>query len=177
MTTPPWWWEKVLVYYLFYWLHSLLTVCGDVDLNPGPGPDKRVRVLYSNIRGLLANLDELAVAGSDYDVLVCAESKVSDRRHLSVLHIPRVGCPQQRLLRSAAFAKQSLSRVWLYLLGKDSASSSRESWSVLAMNHESCVFRICSRINNFCVYDFYHNPGQDGSLYDCLLDLMARVVS
>ena len=29
------------------------------------------------------NLDVLAEAGSDYDVLVCAESKVSDRRHLS----------------------------------------------------------------------------------------------
>ena len=36
--------------------------------------------------------------------------------------------------------------------------------------HESCVFRICSRINNFNVYAFYCNPGYDGSLYDCLLD-------
>ena len=47
-----------------------------------------VRVLYSNIRGLHANLDELAVAVSDYDVLVCADSKVSYRRHLSELRIP-----------------------------------------------------------------------------------------
>ena len=31
-----------------------------------------VRVLYSNIRGLHASLEELDVAGSDYDVLVCA---------------------------------------------------------------------------------------------------------
>ena len=46
---------------------------------------RRVQVLYSNIRGLHANLDELDVAGSDYDVLVCTESKVSDRRHLSEL--------------------------------------------------------------------------------------------
>ena len=36
------------------------------------------RVLYSNIRGLHANLDKLPVAESDFDVLVCAESKVSD---------------------------------------------------------------------------------------------------
>ena len=43
--------------------------------------------------------------------------------------------------------------------------------------HESCVFRICSRINNFYVYAFYRNPGHDGSLYDCLLDSMARVQS
>ena len=39
--------------------------------------------------------------------------------------------------------------------------------------YESCVFCICSMINNFYVYAFYHNPGHDGSLYDCLLDSMA----
>ena len=65
--------------------------------NQGPGSDKRVQVLYSNIRGLHANFDGLAVAGSDYDVLVCAEPKVSDCRHLSELRIPAFGCPQQRL--------------------------------------------------------------------------------
>ena len=70
-------------FHLSYWLHLLLIVCGDVESNPGPYSDKRVQVHYSNIRGLRASLDELAVAGSDYDVLVCAESKLSDRRHLS----------------------------------------------------------------------------------------------
>ena len=49
-------------------------VCNDVESNPVPCFDKRVWVLYSNIHGLHANLDELA--GSDYDVLVCAKSKV-----------------------------------------------------------------------------------------------------
>ena len=42
----------------------LLIICSDVKSNPGSGSDKRVRVLYSNIRGLPTNLDELAVAGS-----------------------------------------------------------------------------------------------------------------
>ena len=41
----------------------------------------------------------------------------------------------------------------------------------------SVVFRICSCINNFYAYAFYHNPGHDGSLYDCLHDSMARVQS
>ena len=41
--------------------------------------------------------------------------------------------------------------------------------------NEFCVFRICSRINNFHVYVFYHNPDHDGSRYDCLLDSMARI--
>ena len=39
------------------------------------------------------------------------------------------------------------------------------------------MFRICSRINNFYIYAFYHNPGHDGSFYDCLLDSMGRVQS
>ena len=62
-------------FYLSNWLHLLFIVCGYVKSNPGPGSDRRVRVLYSNIRGLHAYLDELAVAGSDYDVLVSAEFK------------------------------------------------------------------------------------------------------
>ena len=41
--------------------------------------------------------------------------------------------------------------------------------------HESCVFRICSRIT--ILFVFYCNPGHDGSLHDCLLDSMARVQS
>ena len=57
--------------------------CGDIESNPGPGSDSRVLVLFSNIPSLHANLDELAVAGSDYDVLLCAESKVSDRAAIS----------------------------------------------------------------------------------------------
>ena len=39
------------------------------------------------------------------------------------------------------------------------------------------MFRICSRIKNIYVYAFYLNPGHGGSLYDCLLDYMARVQS
>ena len=62
--------------------------------NPGPGSDKRVHVFYSNFGGLHANLDELAVAGSEYDDLVCADSKVYDRLHLSEHRIPGIGCPQ-----------------------------------------------------------------------------------
>ena len=52
-----------LFFYLSYWLHLFLIVCADIESQPGPGSDRRVRVLYSNIRGLHANLCEVAVAG------------------------------------------------------------------------------------------------------------------
>ena len=38
------------------------------------------------------------------------------------------------------------------------------------------MFRVCSGINKFHhIYASYCNPGQDGSLHDCLLDSMTRV--
>ena len=45
------------------------------------------------------------MAGSDNDVLVCAEFKVSDRRHLSELRILGFGCPQRRLMNSSPGAQ------------------------------------------------------------------------
>ena len=39
------------------------------------------------------------------------------------------------------------------------------------------MFCICSRINKFYVYAFHRNPCRDGSLYDCLLNSMARMQS
>ena len=67
-------------FYLSYRLRLLLIVCGDIESNSGPSSDRRVRDLHSNICGLRVNLDELAEAGSDFDVLVCAESTLSNRR-------------------------------------------------------------------------------------------------
>ena len=158
------------LFYLTYWLCLLLIVCSDVALNPCPGSDKSVRVLYSNIRGLDANLVELAVAGSDYDVLVCAESKVSARCHLSELCIPGFGCPQQRLRNSTPGAQVMAHYV---IEGFCSFRQSRLECSC----HESCVFHICSRIKKNYVYYCFCNPGHDGSLYYCLIDSTARVQS
>ena len=112
----------------------------------------------------------MAVAGSDYDVLVCAESNASDRRHLSKLRIPGFGCPQQRLMNSSPGAQG----MALYI--REGFRSFRQSRLECSF-HEPCVFRICRRINNFQVYAFYCNPGHDDSLYDCLLDSMTRVQS
>ena len=92
--------------------------------------------------------------------------KVSDCRHLSQLRIPVFGCPNR-----GCGTLLTVPRVWLFVFGKDSAPSGRKNWSVLAMNS---VFRICSRINIFYDHAFYRNPGHYGSLYDHLLDSMAR---
>ena len=140
-------------------MRLLLIVCGDIESNPGS--DGRVRVLYSNIRGLHANLDELAVAGSGYDVLVCTESKVSDRRHLSELRIPGFGCPLLRLRNSRPGAQDMAHYV------REGFRSFRHS-KLECSCPESCMFPIvypiCNRINNFNVYACYCNLGHDGAL-------------
>ena len=88
----------------------------------------------------------------------------------SIVHIPGFGWPLHRLRNSTPGAKG----MALYV--REGFRSFRQSKLVCSC-HESCVFCICSRINNFYVYAFYRNTGHDGSLYDCLLDYMARMQS
>ena len=45
------------------------------------------------MRGLSGNLSDLAVASSQYDVLLCSEALVSDLRHVSELLVPGFGRP------------------------------------------------------------------------------------
>ena len=143
-------------------------VCGDVESNPGHDAGRGARVLYANIRGLHANLTELGIVGSKFDVMVCAETKVSDRRHLSELRVPGFGCPQQRLRNSTPGAQG----MALYV--REGFRAFRQSKFECAC-HESFVVRICSKVNNFYIYGFYRNPGHDGSLYDCMLGSMGQV--
>ena len=75
------------------------------------------------------------MAGSDYDVLVCAESKVSDLRHLSELRIPGYGCPQQRLRDS----RPGVQGMALYV--SEEFRSFQQSKLECSCN-VSCVFRI-----------------------------------
>ena len=67
----------------------------DVETNPGhrrPVPDT-CRILCSNVRGLSKNLSDVTVASSQYDLLLCSETLVSDRRHMSELLVPGFGRP------------------------------------------------------------------------------------
>ena len=62
----------------------------DVETNPGPRrPVAGVcRILCSNVRDLAGNLSDLTVASSQYDILLCSETLVSDMRHASEVLVP-----------------------------------------------------------------------------------------
>ena len=46
------------------------------------------RILCSNVLGLAGNLSDLTVASSQYDILLCPETLVSDMRHVSDCWFP-----------------------------------------------------------------------------------------
>ena len=45
------------------------------------------------MQGLSKNLSDVTVASSQYDLLLCFETLVSDRRHISELLVPGFGRP------------------------------------------------------------------------------------
>ena len=73
------------IYLIFYACLRLRFL--DVETNQGPRrPVPTVcRILCSNVRGLAGNLSDLTMASSQYDMLFCSETLVSDMRHVSEL--------------------------------------------------------------------------------------------
>ena len=79
------------LYLIFYGCLRLRFL--DVEINPGPRrpiPDV-CRILCSNVPGLAGNFSDLTVASSQYDILLCSESLVSDMRHVSEVLFPGFG--------------------------------------------------------------------------------------
>ena len=83
----------VSIYLIFYACLELRFP--DVETNPGPRRPVpgACRILCSNVRSLSKNLSDVTVASSQYDLLFCSETLVSDRRHMSELLIPGFGRP------------------------------------------------------------------------------------
>ena len=66
-------------------------------METSPGPLRPVptvcRLLCSNVLGLAGNLCDLTVALSQYYILSCSETLLSDSCHVSELLVPRFGRP------------------------------------------------------------------------------------
>ena len=76
-------------------LHLIYYTCLELwflDVETNPGPWRPVpgacRILCSNVWGLSKNLSDVTVASSQYDLLLCSETLVSDRCHISELLVP-----------------------------------------------------------------------------------------
>ena len=141
----------------------------DVKTNPGPrcpNPGD-CRILCSNVRGLSRNLSDVTVASSQYDLL-CSETLVSDRCHISELLVPGFGCP--------------VLLCWDGMLpAYGIAAYVRDGYGAFRQLKFECgccemlAFRVCGARQNFYVFSLYDNPDLDDRIYDCLLTAMAAV--
>ena len=140
----------------------------DVETNPGHWRSVpcACRILCSNVRGLSRNLSDVTVASSQYDLLLCSDSLVSDRRHILEFLVPGFGSPvllcRDRMPRASEMAAYVRDRCGAFRQHKF------ECWEML-------VFRVCGARQNFYVFSLYRNPDLDDRVYDCLLTAMAAV--
>ena len=117
-----------------------------METNPGPRrPVPTVcRLLYSNVRGLARNLSALTVASSQYDILLCSETLVSDMRHVSELLVPGFGCP-------VLLCRGRMPRA------RGMAAYVRDGYGAFRQPKFECgccemlVFRVCGVRQNLCV--------------------------
>ena len=141
----------------------------DVETNPGPRSPvaARCRIISSNVWGPSLNLSDLAVASSQYDILLCSETFVSDLRHVSEFLVPGFGRP--------VLCRGKLPRA------HGMAAYVRDGYGAFRQPKFECgcckmlVVRVCGLRQNFYVYSLYRNPDQADHIYDYLLTSMAAV--
>ena len=118
----------------------------DVETNPGPQwPVSTVcRLLCSNVRGLAGNLSDLAMAASQYDILFCSETLVSDSCHVSELLVPGFDHPVLLCLGRMPRTRGIVACV-------------RDGYGALCQPKFKCgccemlLFRVCGMRQNLCV--------------------------
>ena len=138
------------LYLIFYGCLRLRFL--DVETNPGtrrPVPAV-CRILCSNVRGLAWNHSDLTVASSQYDILLCSETLVSDMRHVSEVLVP--GFIRPVLLRRGKMPR-----------ARGMAAYVRDSYGAFRQPKFECgccemlIFRVCGVRQNLYVHSLYRN--------------------
>ena len=140
----------------------------DVETNTGPRRPVpgACRILCSNVQSLSKNLSDVTVASSQYDLLSCSETLVSERRHMSELLVPGFGCP--------------VLLCWDGML-QACGMAVRDGYGAFHQPKFECgccgmlVFRVCGARQNFYMFSLYCNSDLDDQIYDCLLTAMAAM--
>ena len=127
------------------------------------------RLLCSNVRGLAGNLSYLTVTSSQYDILLCSETLVSDMPYVSELLVPRFGCP-------VILCRGRMPRA------RGMAGYVRDGYGAFRQPKFECgccemlFFMVCGVRQNLYVFSLYRDPDQDDRILDSLLTSMAAVL-
>ena len=132
----------------------------DVKTNTGPRrPVPAVcRIICSNVRGLAGNLSGLTVASSQYGILLCSETLVSDMRHVYEVLVPGFSHP-------VLLCRGKMPRA------RGMAAYVRDGYGAFRQPKFECgccemlVFRVCGVQQNLYVYSLYHNPDLDDRIF------------
>ena len=166
--------ELISLFVFFYCanLTSLLLLSGDIHQNPGPHQIKNKigRVAYANVRGLYRNLNDLIVLSSNFDIILCSETLVSNFRNINELLLPNFNKP-------FLIKRDSRPRARGMALYIRSGFNAQHITKFACTCHEVQLVKIPSRFNNFYIVSIYRNPDLGSELYDCLLLLMASIQS
>ena len=120
------------------------------------------------MRGLAGNLSDLTVASSQYDILLCSETLVSDMWLVSELLVPGFGGPVFLCRGKMPRARGMAAYV------RDGYGSSRQPKFDCGCS-EMLFFIVCGARQNLYVFSLYHNPDLDDCIFHCLLESMAAV--
>ena len=120
------------------------------------------------MRGLAGNISDLTVALSQYDILLCSETLVSDMRQVSEVLVPGIG-------RAVLLCRGKMPRV------RGMAAYVRDGYGAFRQPKFECgccemlFFRVCGVRQNLCVNNFYRSPDLDDRFFYCLLASTAAV--
>ena len=130
----------------------------NVDTNPWPRrPVPAVcRILCSDLRGLARSLSDLTVASSQYDILLCSETLVSDMPHVSEVLVPGFG----RVLLCRGNMPQASGMAAYILDGYGAFRKPKFECGCFKM----LVFKVCGVRQNLYVYSLYRNPDLDNRI-------------
>ena len=126
--------------------------------------------MFTNINSLYGNRDELAIAATKFDVVACAETKVTGRRHVSELLLPGFKAPTL-LLRGALPNGLGMT---LFLRSGLSVSR-RERFECSCC--EFMVAKIPSQRLNCYLFVVYRSPSTVDRVFDCLCEAMKSIQS
>ena len=79
------------LYFIFYACLRLRFLDAEANSGPRRPVPPGCKILCSNVWGLAGNLSDLTMASSQYDMLLCSVTLVSDMRHMSELLVPGFG--------------------------------------------------------------------------------------
>ena len=122
----------------------------------------------SNVRGLAGNLGDLTMDSSQYDILLCSETLVSDMYQVSEVLVP--GFCRPVLLCRGKMPRAGGMAAYV----RDGYGAFRQSKFVCGCC-EMLVCWVCGVRQNLYMHSLYRNTDLDNRIFDCLLASMAAV--